>query len=217
MPVAEPPGGGETPVAEPRRTRLNARAVAIEALRLTRLPAPELDQLIVDRIDASFTFARFAGMSVMKLRLFNPFRIFKEYRKIKNAILAAPGRGTGLLIRWGSRDGGRGFCVRIRYCKRKAKIKEQMEDIGEFFDDATALNEVLADRAPDVLEVSVELAQEIGDWVGDLLLVPLLAKILLYGLDDICPCCKRCDGGGKTKAGKDCHYCDGTGQAKRKP
>jgi len=213
--VAEPPTEEGMPIAEPATARMDRESIVVAAIELTRLPDHELDEIIIRRTRTTFGITRAFVASVKKLRIINPAAIFRRYRKIKNAIIAAPGRGVGIIIRWGTRDGGRSFCIRIRYCKRKLLIKEQLEAMGEFLDDAEVAKEALAERAPDLLEVSVEIVEEISDWVSDALLIPLLAKAMLYGLDDLCPCCRRCGGSGKTKAGRDCRHCEGTGQQQR--
>lgn len=141
----------------------------------------------------------------------------EAYRSAKRYLYAAPGQGFAYFLnRFG--DGGADFCRRTRYCQRRAKVAKELKEIGqipdEFLPAAGKAAEFVEDRMPESFGLLKECAEFMAEELGDALIVPIAARVVHSGLEQICRCCTRCKGVGVT-SGKKCPACKGTGEAPR--
>lgn len=141
----------------------------------------------------------------------------EAYRSAKRSLYAAPGQGFAYFLnRYG--DGGAGFCRRIRYCQRRAKVAQELKEIGEIPDEiqrgASKAVEFVEDKVPESFALLKECAEFLAEELGDALIVPIAARVVHSGLEQICLCCTRCKGMG-VASGKKCPACKGTGEAPR--
>ena len=134
-------------------------------------------------------------------------RAFIEYRRLKKGAQRKAGAVLVLPLRY---RGGDRICNEYDYCKKKS----------EFFNSLAGV----ADN-PEVVVVATEMSESL-DWlvdvIGELLeligdaAIPVSFAVLSIkeGLDDLCRCCKDCDGSGFTSAGVTCPTCDGVGHSR---
>lgn len=141
---------------------------------------------------------------------------FKKYIELKGRILRYPGRLMAGLLRSRMNNGGRDFCQRIGYCKNKHRFKDALGTLEKLGPEQAWLTEEgyerLKEEFPELVEVAEEGAGALADEVIDNL-VPgaLVVKMVKYGLDDLCPCCKVCGGRGRIEGDTSCEKCAGSG------
>ena len=108
----------------------------------------------------------------------------------------------------------RSFCLKINYCSKRAVYRKVVKDIKAGVALATlGASRVIADSED--LEEIILILNDLRAFVTDALLikaipVSVLYKIFLYSLEELCPCCKTCQGTGKF-TGNVCPKCKGNG------
>ena len=141
---------------------------------------------------------------------------FKKYIELKGRLLRFPGKTVAGLLRERLNDGGRAICQTIAYCKNKARFtnaKSQSDALdAESAWVAEEAYERMKEEYPDLAEAAEEVVGTMIDEIADYLFPGVIAvKMFKYGLDDLCPCCKVCNGSGTLEGGVPCEPCTGSG------
>lgn len=183
-----------------------------EIARFLLLPEFELDRLIRRAFLRRPRLGRLRGMiSAIQVSRSGPpaemagiTGIFKKYIQLKRYVLRFPGEKSAALIRRYSKDGGKGVCTRIDYCRRKAWISERLGILENLSAESAIATEeatdIIVEKIPDgqeFLELAKEFLEAVTDELAENVVPPiLLIKVFRYGLDDLCPCCQDCGGSG---------------------
>ena len=139
----------------------------------------------------------------------------KRWIELKKGVLGFPGRAAAGVARRYSKNGGRDFCERIDYCRRKADIREKLGIIsGMETETSLAADEALEridEAAPELMDFAEEAFDLLSEAIADYVIPgSILIKVIKYGLDDLCPCCEACGGTGRSE-GAGCSVCSGDG------
>lgn len=140
------------------------------------------------------------------------------YVKGKKYIFSLPGEKAADLIRTYSKDGGLSFCGKFDYCKQKASLRNKFVKMQNYSEEAAPILELGVDRFtkhfPDDIEWLVSIREGINSAIEDFADVAfpgtIFIKVLKYGMDDLCPCCKPCRGLG-VRGNINCSHCNGDG------
>lgn len=144
--------------------------------------------------------------------------LIRGWINLKEWGLEYTGKRLASLVRDRTSDGGRSLCKKLDYCRRKAWLRERLDMLEKLSEEQTFAAERATDfivqRVPDgseLLTTAKEFVESVSDELVDTVIpVSLAIKIFKYGLDDLCPCCKSCEGTGKQEGGY-CTVCGGDG------
>jgi len=198
-----------------------------ETVSLLASPDEELDRFrdkdnVVQELSAEMALSIIEIVGLSSSTRTSPLNflstIWKIYKRIKKGTINVSGRFLARLL---SAIGGEKFCLEVDYCRNKNKLKELFDFSesaegkavfargteaameSEYADAIKKLHEIINEIA----EVTQEVAEEAADAVIPAGFIFLSVK---GGLDELCKCCKKCDGSGEVD-NRSCDDCNGSG------
>lgn len=197
-----------------------------ETIRLLASSDAELLGAKPKELYGSLAFALIEFVILVSSRQENAFLSFTKLWVIYKDAKRRTQKGAGSLIAKSlSSMGGGSICIKIDYCRNKARLNELFDFADsyegkavfakgveeamktEYAEIIRKLQEILGVVAEAITEASKEIAEEVGDNVVPLSFIFMSVK---YGFDELCKCCDACEGIGILED-SECAKCGGKG------
>jgi hypothetical protein len=151
-----------------------------------------------------------------------PASPLERYKRLKEDLLRFPGRLIVPYLHYyaGGGEKIKAFCSFIKYCQINAAVRRMLKALKAEIGVAVGVAGAMVAET-ETVQRAVEYIKETKQLMEDItkkgIPMSLAVKSAVYLADDLCPCCKTCDGSGYQETGEDCPDCKGSGLAANFP